>query len=200
VEGWATASSAGSRRYADVATSLRLEADGVSLDLVGGRRQGDLGRLFWGQVRAATRIAGPVWFEAGAGRYPPDATGFLHGVFANAGLRIGLGGRARTAAASDVVRVGRDAGRASAASPTGVAVRFTVEHTTAVGVAGEWTEWVTVPLEVDGRGRRVLRTRLRPGVYRFVLVSAEGRFFVPAGVTTVPDDFGGVVGLLVVRE
>jgi hypothetical protein len=82
----------------------------------------------------AVRLGRPLWLEAGAGRYPPDVTGFLHGSFAQLGLRFGLGRGTR--AAPEPVRVTR----------------------------------------------------------------ADGRFFVPPGVPSVPDDFGGSVGLLVVRE
>ena len=131
------------------------------------------------------------WLEAGAGRYPPDVTGFLHGSFVHAGLRLGIGPGARVAPEPvHVTRAGADE----------VTVRFTVADTDVVAVAGEWNAWATAPLETDGAGRRVLRVRLGPGVYRFALVGADGRFFVPPGVPSVPDDFGGTVGLLVVRE
>lgn len=190
-EGWVGLSAAGAQRYGDVGAAVRLERERAAVDLAGGRRMGDLGTVWWGQVRGAVRLGGPLWLEAGVGRYPPDVTGFLHGSFAHAGLRIGLGRAPRAAAEPvQVVRTGADR----------LTVRFTVPDTGAIGVAGEWNAWATGPLETDGAGRRVLRVRLRPGVYRFALVGADGRFFVPPGVPSVPDDFGGAVGLLVVRE
>ena len=190
-EGWAGLSAAGAQRYGDVGVNARLESERAAVDLVGGRRMGDLGTVWWGQVRGAVRLGGPLWLEAGAGRYPPDVTGFLHGSFAQAGLRVGLGRGTRAAP---------EPGRVTLAGADEVTVRFTVSDTGVVGVAGEWNAWATGPLETDGAGRFLLRVRLRPGVYRFALVGADGRFFVPPGVPSVPDDFGGAVGLLVVRE
>jgi hypothetical protein len=184
-------SAAGAQRYGDAGVSARFERQRATLDLLGGRRMGALGTVWWGQVRGAVRLGGPLWLEAGAGRYPPDVTGFLHGSFVHAGLRFGIGRGARTAReAVHVTRAGADE----------VRVRFTVADTGVVGVAGEWNGWATGPLETDGAGRLLLRVRLRPGVYRFALVGADGRFFVPPGVPSLPDDFGGAVGLLVVRE
>ena len=191
-EGWTSLSQAGSRRYGDVGANLRFDSRRFSADLQGGRRAGDLGNVFWGQVRAAVALGGPVWLEAGAGRYPPDVTGFLHGSFVHAGLRVGLGRRARTAA-DEPALVRREGGDA-------VTVRFALRDTGAVAVAGEWDGWAVTPLGTDSTGRRILRARLAPGVYRFALVGADGRFFVPRGVASVPDDFGGEVGLLVVPE
>lgn len=189
-EGWTSLSRAGAMRYGDVGATLRIEARRFAVDLQGGRRAGDLGNVFWGQVRAAVALSGPVWLEAGAGRYPPDVTGFLHGSFVHAGLRVGLGRRAR-ASAEEPVLVRRG-------SADAVTVRFALRDTGAVAVAGEWNGWAVTPLETDSAGRRILQVRLAPGVYRFALVGADGRFFVPQGVASVPDDFGGVVGLLIV--
>ena len=60
------------------------------------------------------------------------------------------------------------------------------------------TAWRAEPLEAVGRGSWLLKARLAPGVYRFSLVGGDGRWIIPRGVATVPDDFGGTVGLLVV--
>ena len=79
-----------------------------------------------------------------------------------------------------------------------VTARFVVADTGQMSIAGEWTEWRAEPLEASGRGSWLLKVRLAPGVYRFSLVGGDGRWIIPRGVATVPDDIGGTVGLLVV--
>ena len=190
IEGWAAAARGGARRYSDLAAGLRREWSGASLEAVGGGRFGDLGDEAWARVRAALRLSTQVWLEAGAGRYPPDATGFLHGNFAQLGLKVPLR-RGPAVAMEPVPTVRRE-------SDNAVTVRFVVADTGRMSIAGEWTEWRAVPLEAAGRSAWLLKARLAPGVYRFSLVSEDGRWIVPRGVATVEDDFGGTAGLLVV--
>ena len=190
VEGWGVAAHAGALRYGDLAAGLRREWRGASLEAVGGGRFGDLGNEPWAQVRAAVRLSGQVWIEAGGGRYPRDATGFLHGTFAQLGLKLPLRTRAATATEPGPT-VHRDPDNA-------VTARFVVPDTGQMSIAGEWTAWRAEPLEAVGRGSWLLKARLAPGVYRFSLVGGDGRWIIPRGVATVPDDFGGTVGLLVV--
>jgi hypothetical protein len=90
IEGWGAAARAGALRYSDLAAGLRREWRGASFEAVGGGRFGDLGNEAWAQVRAALRVGAQVWLEAGAGRYPRDNTGFLHGTFAQLGLKVPL--------------------------------------------------------------------------------------------------------------
>jgi hypothetical protein len=188
-EGWGALTAAGPVRYGDLGLGLRARplAGRVTLDVAGGVRLGDL-RDEWAQVRAAARIARGIWLEASAGRYPRDVTGFLHGAFVQAGVRLALRGGARGAVGPVVRRLRDDS----------VSIRFEVPDTGAVRVAGEWTGWRAEPLRRDGPRAWLLRARLAAGVYRFALVLDDGRWIVPPGAPAVPDDFGGSVGLLVV--
>jgi hypothetical protein len=188
---------AGAIRYADVGAAVQALRGPASVELVGGVRLGNLGNTNWGQIRAEWQVRPPVSIEASFGRYAPDVTGFLQGTYFSAGLRLALGSAAsaiaRSLSAGGVMAVRRDGEGA-------VSVEFTLPDAEGVAIAGEWNAWEPQPLAAAGAGRWRVRLRLPRGVYRFTLVDGTGRWFVPRGVPSQPDDFGGVEGLLVVRS
>lgn len=104
-----------------------------------------------------------------------------------AGLAVRLGGP-RRAQAPRVAREGS------------VVLALAARHAGAApSVAGDFTDWKPVPMTRDG-GRWVHRATLRPGVYEYAFVGADGRWFVPAGTPGRKDDgMGGHVAVLVVR-
>ena len=57
-----------------------------------------------------------------------------------------------------------------------------------------------MPLGQAGSGRWTIVLPIGPGTWRFALVMADGTWIVPNGVTSLPDDFGGQVGVLVVSR
>jgi hypothetical protein len=66
-------------------------------------------------------------------------------------------------------------------------------------IAGDWNGWMPLPLTQEEAGRWSFEVRLDPGIHKFSIVVNGSEWTVPDGVATVPDDFGGTVGLLVVR-
>ena len=188
---------AGAIRYADVGAGFQTIHGPVTFEAVGGVRLGNLGRTGWGQARVEWKVAAPLSLEAAVGRYAPDVTGFLQGNFVSAGLRVGLGSAPRFLGrglpSSDAMAVRRE-------REGGVSVEFRLPPTDSVSIAGEWNGWEPVPLEAAGRGRWRARLHLAPGVYRFSLVDGSGHWFVPSGIPSMPDDYGGTAGLLVVRS
>jgi hypothetical protein len=66
-------------------------------------------------------------------------------------------------------------------------------------IAGDWNDWMPLPLTRGRAGRWWFEVRLDPGIYKFSVVVNGSEWMVPEGVATVPDDFGGTAGLLVVR-
>jgi hypothetical protein len=186
---------AGAIRYTDVGGGLRVLRGPVSLEAVGGVRLGNLGTTRWGQVHAEWQVTPALSIEASLGRYAPDVTGFLQGTFISAGVRLAFGAPMRLTArglpASSAMAVRRDR--------DGVSVEFRLPPSQRVAIAGEWNGWEPQPLAAAGEGRWRVRLRLAPGVYRFTLVDESGHWFVPAGVPSMPDDFGGSAGLLVIR-
>lgn len=68
-----------------------------------------------------------------------------------------------------------------------------------VEIEGDFTDWDPVSLMAGDLYAWKLPTALPPGTYRFSVRIDGGAWFVPAGITKVPDEFGpGVVGLLTV--
>lgn len=68
-----------------------------------------------------------------------------------------------------------------------------------IEIAGDFTDWEAVPLSRVGRFAWELPVRLAPGVYRLNVRIDGGTWLVPRGATPQRDEFGGLVGLVVVR-
>ena len=199
IDGSASADGAGAVHYQDFTLGIDGRVGPLSGGLSYGARSGGLAGGSWAQARAAWRVAPSIAVEVEGGKYPADITGFNHGLFLTAGVRVGITRgaleprRSRSRAASDVMRVERLAdGR--------VRLVFRVPDARSVAVAGEWNDWSPVPLRARDDGRWDAVVRLGPGAHRFSLVVDGERWVVPSGVPTMPDDFGGQVGLLMVRR
>ncbi len=194
-DAWTSATRTGGVRFTDIGAGLETEGSRFELGLAGGARFGDLGDRGWGRARLAWRVAGPGWVEASAGRYPPDVTGFPHGSFVQAGIRIALGrtGPLPVLAPSEMMTVRR-------VSAGAVVVTFRVADRVPTRIAGDWNDWAPQSLQRLSGGRWRVRLVLAPGLHRFTLLDAAGNAFVPAGIPTEPDDFGGSTGLLAVPQ
>jgi len=199
VQGSVAGTQAGPTRFADATVGLQLRAARLTLSTLAGARSGNLGGKPWYQGRAALRATSWATFEAEAGTYPRDLSGFTEGAFLSFGVWLGGGLRAiaqprapgfdGSAPASVAVEV---------MDPGHQRVTFLVPDAHDVAIAGEWNEWTPVALErVDGEHWRA-NLALSQGAHRFSLVVDGRRWMVPRGVATLPDDMGGTVGLLVV--
>jgi len=144
----------------------------------------------WGGVtltRQQTDVLGLVF---SAGWYPEDLLqGLPRGRYASFAIRLTPPGSSRTRALPQLYRKRGDSGE----------LVFDVPNAKRVELAGAWTNWERVPLRKVGN-RWVTEVTLTPGVYRFNLIVDGDRWIVPAGVTTVDDEFGGKTGLLIVPE
>lgn len=198
IDASASANGAGAVHYQDFTVGADGRVGALSGALTYGARSGGLAGGPWAQARAAWRVAPSVAIEVEGGKYPADITGFNHGLFLTAGVRVGLTRgaleprRSRTRSANEMRMERLGDGR--------VRLLFRVPDARSVALAGEWNDWTAVPLRArdDGRWEAVLR--LGPGAHRFSLVVDGERWVVPSGVPTMPDDFGGEAGLLVVRR
>lgn len=181
---------ADSLRFADATLQLRATSSRVRGGLLGGLRVGDLSDGPWGSVELAWDAIGPLSVEIAAGRYPEDITGFADGLYAQMAVRIHVARPSRRPPPPpiSVQRVG--SGR--------VRLTFTYRPENAeLRIAADWTGWSPTGLTRESHDRWSLEVALAPGVYRFALVDGR-RWVVPRGTTTVDDDFGGTVGLLVI--
>jgi hypothetical protein len=183
----------------DATAEVAYQAGPLRLSALAGGRTGDLGGKPWLQGRAALRVAPWATLELQAGNYPRDITGFTGGSFLSFGVWIRPGPR----------RSGGPVGFSRSASP-GVTIEslapgrervtFVVPGAQQVALAGEWNDWTPVALtRVDGQ-RWQANVNLGKGAHRFSLLVDGGRWVVPVGVPSLPDSFGGSVGLLVVDD
>ena len=190
-------------------TNSRYEVDSeYEFSGVAGGRVGDqltaLGGTTraWANVTLVTRLTSRAALLASAGTYPIDPTqGFPGGRFVSLGVRIAFSRTADRAAEID------SAGRVL---PT--AVKFDVERRAnqvtfkvlaptaeSVELTGDFTDWDPVQLTPVGDGWWELTRPLSPGNYQINLRVNGGKWEVPGGLLTMADEFGGSVGLLVLK-
>jgi len=200
----ATGTTTDTLRLTDYALTTAWRTDRVEVGAFAATRVGDLATGAWGQAWAALAITPAVILEATAGSYPKDLTGFDQGRFANLGLRVFLHGAPRSAPTAGLAPAGAAEQPASEVTVVrldsgSVRATFTVAHAGSVSIAGTWNNWSPTALVLDDDCRWTGTLPLAAGSHRFALVVDGDRWLVPAGVTRLPDDFGGEVGLLIVR-
>jgi len=188
--------------YADFTATLRARHRGLFLFLLGGARAGDLSDDPWGQIRMHYVFAPWVAVEGAAGRYPRDLMGFTDGTFGTLGIRVSLLGSVRGLGVTRPAPPPRSPLRVDAL-PDGQR-RITVRYAHAVRqqleIAGNWNGWIPVPLERVGRDTWSVVLRLAPGLHQYQLIVDGETWTIPDGAPWVPDEFGGRVGLMVVRQ
>ena len=175
--------------YDDVTLLLGRRTGRLSMEAMAGARMFDLFTDGLWQVSAAFQFAAPLALEASAGRSPTSPEGFARGYFATLGLRLSAPPRPLHPAVS-ITSLGNGL----------VRVTITVRAARAVFIGGSWNEWNPVAMREEGNGRWSIELPLRAGAHRFGLRrGADGDWFVPDGVPSLPDDFGGRVGLIVIE-
>lgn len=186
--------------FTDLNLSASFPLRGATVETVIGTRAGDLSDRFWWQARGEYTPGAWGTIEGTIGSFPKDLTGFTEGIFFSVGLRLGRPGPGL--ARRTLERTLRAPLRPVVERLDGdhVRVTFQVSGATSVAVAGEWNEWTPIPMTPMGSGRWSIDLPLGQGAYRFALVLDGDRWMVPEGVLTLPDDFGGTVGLLIVSE
>ncbi len=184
--------------YTDGTADVTWRGGPFTVSALVGARTGNLGGKPWLQARAGYRAAAWATLEAQLGSYPQDLSGFTSGKFLSIGVWLRpavrtdtrLPGSYARPRGSDVTIESTQAGR--------LRVTFVVPGAQRVAIAGEWNDWTPEALtRVDGE-RWQANVALGKGAHRFSLLVDGDRWVVPSGVPSIPDSFGGTVGLLVV--
>ena len=199
VEGAIEATHARGIDFTDATADVRFRVGPVDLSALAGGRAGDLGGKPWLRGRVAWRVAPWVTLEAQAGSYPRDLSGFTSGRFLSVGVWLRPGGRRTDTRLPG--RYGSGAQRSvtiESAEPGRERVTFVVPGARQVAIAGEWNDWTPVALKRLDAERWQANVALGKGAHRFSLLVNGERWLVPSGVPSLPDSFGGTVGLLVV--
>jgi hypothetical protein len=208
-------------RYTDAELSARWATSRLELSGVAGARTGSGLPTVAGSKRAWASVSATLWLRdrlalvAGGGSYPVDFTqGYPGGRFIQAGLRMAIGGSARTANASG--KSGSDthrtapSDRSSAASriasfgvePGGgdeITLRVSAPDAHTVEVSGDFTNWEAIPLERDSRGQWTVTLPITPGTHQLNVRLDRSAWVVPPGLMTITDE-SGTSGLLVITR
>ena len=177
----------GPSHWTDLDAHVVRKVDRVTFDVGGGMRRfdGTAGAQGVWHAASTVELGRNVVLDAAIGAYPRSPDGFSEGRYVTAGFRFIAAPRRETVIIEPV-----SAGR--------VRVRFVVRGASRVAIAGDWNAWSPTPLARDAAGRWSAELPLAVGAHKFVLVVDDGRQVVPRGVPTLPDGFGGLVGLLVI--
>jgi len=211
-----TASWLGSARHVDLLGAVRWSRGGAEVEGRAGARawaaqSGAIGNPrsgVYGEVAAVVPLLERVALTASGGNYPSDPVRrLLAAKYATAGLRVAFLGRsAAPAMAGALARLERghsaDGSRArleveESGDPRGV--RVMVAGATTVELMADFTDWEPVQLRRVGTAAWETRLPLAPGVYRVNIRVDGGRWSAPAGTRLERGEFGGEVGVLVVR-
>ena len=198
--------------YTDLGVGARWKHGGAEIDGIAGIRPassiGNEGAFAEFTARLAlTRV---IAAQVTAGRYLADPIrGSLAGRYLNAGVRLTLAG-GRSAVRPPDERL-RSQLRLPQPLPPGTP-ELRIEETSVgtrelliiapgartVEIAGDFSDWQ--PIALARRGDRwVFAVTLAPGVHRLNVRLDGGPWLVPRGATPQTDEFGGMVGLIVVR-
>ena len=198
----------------DLMTDLGATADRtfgrVSLSGTLGVRLGQANRaeVGWVSVGATFAINRRLLATASVGNYPADLLQGLPGArFASLSIRL----------PSKTSFQRRDAGASTIAqpvlSPDGIIIRVAATDSARtahvlrvrapaserVEIMADFTEWEPVTLVRTPEGVWEITLPIKPGPHRLNVRLDGGEWVVPTNVVRVTDDFGGVVGLLLIR-
>ncbi|UCD24798.1 MAG: glycogen-binding domain-containing protein [Gemmatimonadota bacterium] len=183
--------------YVDGTIELGYDNRRLRSMILGGARTGDLANDPWLQVRVNFMLVPTALLEFAFGSYPKDLVGFEQGTYASAGVRVNLSASARAPY------------RAPPPPPLSIQyeevnrVRIVVHYpgsASQLDIAGDWTDWDPLPMQLIAPDLWEVITGLESGIYRYSLIVNGSEWVLPEGVPSEPDGLGGTVGLLVVRR
>lgn len=208
-------------RYIDTELSARWAASRLELGGVVGARAGHGlptvagSKRAWGNASATLWLGERLALVASGGSYPVDFTqGYPGGRFIQAGIRMAVGKRNRTASSAGVLEsdTERDmrSDRANVANPitsfaiergTGdqVTLRVKAPHARTVEISGDFTSWEAVPLARSTDGWWTLTLPLAAGTHQMTVRLDSSTWVVPPGLMTMTDE-SGTSGLLVISR
>jgi hypothetical protein len=195
-------------RYTDFQAALRAPAmRAFELGVNGGARTGSVGAAVGGSSRTWGSVTGTAWVSsrvaivASAGNYPVDLTqGYPGGRFVTLALRFG----ARDVAEAPTAEM-------PAATPSAPVfdvrpatqgrrvLRFNAPTAKTVEVSGDFTKWQPQRLTREANGWWSVTLPVSVGTHQINLRVDGGAWIAPPGLLTSRDEFGGVVGILVVQ-
>lgn len=194
--------------YVDVEASARWTRRAFELGVGGGIRGGDgVTESPWAMVNGTWWIGRHFALSAAGGRYLADhVQGIPGGRYMTIGLRVAtrppvveLPLTSRSTLPAEIARPVAGRLELLRTATGGSALRLEAPGARRVELMADFTGWKVVALQPSRDGWWYLPETLPPGTHRFNVRVDDGRWGVPRGVTTITDDFDGVVGILSVR-
>jgi hypothetical protein len=197
-------------RYTDTQLSGSLNLPIIELDASAGFRSGsnipsESTSKSWGSGTVTAWLASRLALVASAGTYPVDLTqGFPGGRFASIAIRFGTRryppatpsiNDLSTAAAS------RSVSRFETRNVSGGLreIRIQAPNAHAVEIMGDFTSWHPISLENVGGGWWSASLGIPQGIHELNMRIDGGKWIIPPGLPAKTDEFGGSVGVLILR-
>jgi hypothetical protein len=203
-------------KYTDTQASLSWKSDAVDLGALLGFRLGDQLTTLSANAKSWASVSGVLWLTprmgvaVGGGSYPIDPTqGFPGGRFVSLSLRFGQ--RRPTQPPSDQGSQQSSAVMAPEIVPAAsgflvsrgggdlVTLQVNVPGARLVEIDGDFTNWIPIRLVPAAGDRWSVSVPIKRGKYQMNMRVDGGQWIVPPGLLSMADEFGGVVGLLVIE-
>jgi len=185
----------------DALLSTRWRVADVDVDLAFGRRFGrNTPELtIWG-VSASRSLTSNLALVAGAGRAGSDPVTAVPGArYLVMGLRLRLGPTATAAFRPVAAPADNTPFRVGPSLPAGREVIVRAPGASQVELAGDFTDWVPVPLQPAGDNGWRAVLPIRPGLHRLAVRIDRGAWQAPPGSRPIRNEFGGEVAEIVVE-
>lgn len=205
-------SAVGDTGYTDLEGTLRLPVGRLALDVWTGARlwSRGAGHGVYAEATLTLPLHHGIALVASGGRYPTDPVrGTIAGRYVSAGLRVSGATAARPAppipaparphygSNGDFISPFPTLEVASSGGATRL-IRVRVSGARAVELAGDFTDWLPLPMTAVGSDSWELALPLPQGLRRLAIRVDGGPWLAPAGTRRAFDEFGGEVGLLIV--
>ena len=164
-----------------------------------------------GELSTLLTLSRQLSLAFSGGSYPADPVRRLLGAkYFTAGVRVALSGREYAAPlpVSDMLATARRSGTEGNAADTrleivpvgaGHVVRVRVRGARSVELMGDFTDWQPVTLEHTREHAWEIELHLSTGVHRINVRVDGGAWLVPRGARAETDEFGSLVGVIVVQ-
>lgn len=193
---------------ADFGATIERTVRNVSLSSTLGWRTGQAARvdIGWASVGATFAINRRFLMTASVGNYPADLLQQLPGArFVSLSVRLPSKTRfprrddAATVTPQPIVSSDGIILRIASTDSAKAVVRVRAPASDRVEIMGDFTSWEPVPLVRTPAGLWEATLPIAPGQHRLNVRLDGGDWVVPTNVARVTDEFGGVVGLVLVR-
>jgi len=201
-----------SLRFLDTEATLRVVHGPIELGAYGGFRTwfdpAGASATAWGGASAAYWMGNHLAIVAAGGSYPADlGQGFPGGNYITMTIRVATRRpSAPTRTESPAYRLLQPLARPvvpdfQVTTTSGITrvIRVHAPGARSVEIMGDFSDWRPISLSRDAGDDWTLAVPIAKGPHRLNLRVNGGDWGVPPGVTALNDDFGGVVGVLVVE-